>query len=209
MAPKPAVGAAFLLVATLLLAGCIQGKFFAAYIPDGDLQAVRTWSQDPSRTKEGSTGLDPIVKAQWRYVAYKDDGPPPGLIVVIAVSDVPLVDEQKEIDKQVAQFKDQNGISTEETGGGNTQVGSDAATYTLFNAKENQGGTTVDGKAVDIRYTCSANGMAVRLYGLAVVTVNAGVFGQRTSDETWKEVVGTAFGTGGALGGLLSKARCS
>jgi hypothetical protein len=193
---------AFVLATSLLLtsglSGCISGAFYAA-VPT---QLATGWTLDASNSETGERGLPPLIVAKYAVNAYTG-GAPPGQLYVIAVSDVPLIDEQGEIQKELDARVAEKGVKLTERQRGSGSVGSDGAEFVWFDAV-----VPVVGRAyaVDARYACKGNGESVRVFGLAG-TQGGGILGGGTDLSTWSALVGSAFP--GQLGGMVASVRCS
>lgn len=187
------------------LAGCIEGKFFPAEIPRGEL--ADGWAFDAANSDSGEAGLEPLVRARWNVNAYQHAGSPPGAAFVISVSDVPVFDEQGEIQKQLDARLAERRIELVERVRGTGRVGGDEARFVVSDATRSEAGATLRGLAVDVAYACSANAMAVRVFGFAVIEVSSPILGERTDRSTWEELAGRAVE--GELGGMVTRVRCS
>jgi hypothetical protein len=71
--------------------------------------------------------------------------------------------------------------------------------------EKSQGGQTAHGLAIDIPFTCPANGEAVRVFGYAITDTT--IFGIGGGRGLWNQVAGDA--DQGQLGGMATMVRCS
>jgi hypothetical protein len=189
-----------MLALTAALSGCISGAFF----PAEPASLAVGWTKDNSSSESGERGLPPLVVAKYQVNAYTG-GVPTGLLYVVSVSDVPLVDEQGEIQKELDARLTEKNVQLTERQKGSGSVGSDAAAFIWYDAVVPLLGK---GYAVDARYTCAGNGEAVRIFGFASTEGSSGLFGGGSTDlSSWEELVGRAFPT--QLGGMAASVRCS
>lgn len=193
---------AALLASTALLSGCIQGAFYPAEIP----QLAPGWSKDGADSQSGEKGLQPLVVAKYQVNVYQETTAYPGRIYVISVSNVPLVDLQAEISKQLEAKLQENNVQRTEKGRGTGTIGTDAATFIDYDATATISGVQIQGKAVDASYTCKANGEAVRVFGLATTDAPA-LLGGGHDEKYWRDIVGSNFPA--SLGGMVAAVKCA
>jgi hypothetical protein len=179
------------------LSGCLGGAFHAASIPS----PPSGWSYDSDHSEGGEQG-NAVVKVQYRVNQYKHSAEPFGGAAVISVGSVPFVDIQAEIKKRLDAYIAENGIELTQTGAGATTLRGDKADYVLYDAQR----SGVHGRAIDVKYTCGANGEAVRVFAYAATET---VLLLRQQDAaTWLGIVGSDP-PGDPAGGLLSGVACS
>jgi hypothetical protein len=192
-----------LLLSTATLSGCIQGAFRPAEV--GTL--APGWGFVSDDSEGGEKGLQPLVVAKFQVNVYQELSNYPGELYVISVSDVPLLDEQAEIKKQLdAKLAEKNVQLTGKGTGTGTVAGNDA-TFTYYDGHATFSGVSITGFAIDLAYTCKANGEAVRVFGLAATESPGGLLGGGHSEATWQDIVGGSFP--GSLGGMIASIRCS
>lgn len=207
MRPPLPVALTGLAVLSLVLAGCIQGAFFPAEFP----ALAPGWVKDQENTEGGEKGVEPIVKARYQVNAYNDGDTFGGQAFLVSVSDVPLLDEQAEIKKQIDPLVAQSSIRLAERSRGTATVQGSAASYVVYDASRELGNVgSAKGLALDLQFACAGNGEAVRLFGFAMTEItSSSLLGSQTRRDTttWIELAGGA--EGGSLGGMASAIKCS
>ena len=187
------------------LSGCIQGAFFPAVVPESTANAAG-WRLDTQNSQSGEKGFEPIVKARYQVNDYVNSGNNYGVLFIISVSNVPLLDEQGEIKKQLDTQLANYGITLTEKSRGSGAIGGDKTDFIVYDAQKQVVGATVTGFAIDAPYTCGANQEAVRAFGFAQ-TKTSGLINTGTDLSVWRALAGAA--ETGQLGGLVAAVKCS
>lgn len=188
------------------LAGCISGAFSPAKLGS---DPPAGWQYDSQNSQGGQSG-NALATVRYQLNVYDttDSSKPPGALGVVSVSSVPLIDVQGQIKQKLDDWVSQQGISLSQTGTGATTIQGNRADYTLFDATKTQNGATVHGRAIDLKYTCSANGEAVRLFGFAATEMPGFLGGSQKDTASWTTVVGQDPPASPA-GGMLGQVVCS
>jgi hypothetical protein len=203
----PLAASLAVLTLTASLSGCLSGAFSPATV-SGQLPAG--WQLDTQNGQGGSEG-NALATVRYQLNVYDttDSSIPQGALGVVAVNSVPLIDVQGEIKKKMDEWVSEQQISLTPTGSGSTSIQGNKADYTVFDATKQVSGTTVHGRAIDVKYTCGGNGEAIRLFGFAATEKPSFPLGSMQHDtSTWTTIVG-ADPPATPAGGFLGRVVCS
>lgn len=201
----PRLAGVVLVALTAALSGCIQGAYFPAEVPASELAQRAGWVRDDAGSTGGTAGLAPVITARYFANIYNHAPVPFGAVYVISVSDVPLLDEQEQINKQLQPRLREAGVTLTERSRGSGSVGGQAVNYVVSDAVRSVSGITTSGLAIEIGYACAGNGEAVRVFGYAMI--GPGGILQQADRGTWEELAGRA--DQGVLAGLASAVKCA